>query len=92
MRRWAEEKGVDADDTNALMENPVTIRFIMDQIQQYQKDLAEFEKIKRITLLPHHFSVMNGEVTNTMKVRRPVVARHYAPQIEKMYSDEYPLA
>ena len=58
----------------------------MSEINPLQKDLAEYEKIKKITLLPHHFSIMNGEVTNTMKVRRPVVAKRYAREIEKMYS------
>lgn len=85
LRAWATEKGIPTDDTPALMENPKVVDFIMKQIDSYQKDIADYEKIKRITLLPHHFSIMNGEVTNTMKVRRPVVARNYADLIERMY-------
>ena len=85
LRRWADDKGIDTDDTIALVANPKVVDFIMSQIQNYQKDIADFEKIKRITLLPHHFSIMNGEVTNTMKVRRPILARNYADIIEKMY-------
>lgn len=86
LRKWAAEKGLDGEDTEQLVKNPKVVEFIMSQIQNYQKDIAEYEKIKRITLLPHHFSIMNGEVTNTMKVRRPIVARNYAAQIEAMYS------
>lgn len=86
LRRWASDHGMDYD-TDRLVADPRTVEFIMSQIQEYQKDIAEFEKIKRITLLPHHFSIMNGEVTNTMKVRRPIVARNYAAQIEAMYAD-----
>ena len=52
-----------------------------------QEGLASYEKIKKITLLPNYFSVMNGEVTNTMKVRRPVVAKRYAKEIEAMYAE-----
>jgi long-chain acyl-CoA synthetase len=59
----------------------------MSEIKPVQADLAEFEKIKKITLLPHHFSIMNGEVTNTMKVRRPIVNERYAAEIEKMYNE-----
>lgn len=92
LRAWAQSKGIEADDSERLMADPKVISFIMSQIENYQKDIADFEKIKRITLLPHHFSIMNGEVTNTMKVRRPVVARNYADLIERMYSDDYPLA
>ena len=86
LRKWGAEKGLDGEDTEQLVKNPKVVEFIMSQIQNYQKDIAEYEKIKRITLLPHHFSIMNGEVTNTMKVRRPIVARNYAAQIEAMYS------
>lgn len=85
LRRWAASKGIDADDSRRLCADPRVVEFILDEINQYQADIAEFEKIKRITLLPHHFSIMNGEVTNTMKVRRPIVARNYAAIIDKMY-------
>lgn len=87
LREWARVNKVDSADTEQLMRNPRTVEFMMSQVNSVQKDLAEYEKIKRITLLPNYFSVMNGEVTNTMKVRRPVVARRYAAEIEKMYED-----
>lgn len=86
LRRWAQKAGVPVEDSAALCSDPRTVEFVMSEINPLQKDLAEYEKIKKITLLPHHFSIMNGEVTNTMKVRRPVVAKRYAREIEKMYS------
>lgn len=92
LRVWAKSKDIEADDSETLMQDKRVMSFIMSEIEAYQKDIADFEKIKRITLLPHHFSIMNGEVTNTMKVRRPIVARNYSDLIERMYSDQYPLA
>lgn len=89
LRQWAAREGIPTDDTEALLRDARTYRFIFRQIEEVQRDMAEYEKIRRICLLPNHFSVMNGEVTNTMKVRRPVVARRYARQIEAMYSDDF---
>ncbi|MCM1152121.1 MAG: long-chain fatty acid--CoA ligase [Muribaculum sp.] len=89
LRRWAESKHIVADNTESLFADDRVYRFMMEQVESVQKDVAEYEKIKRIYLLPHHFSIMNGEVTNTMKVRRPVVARRYAEQIESMYSPDF---
>ena len=60
---------------------------MMAEINGVQRDVASYEKIKKIYLLAHHFSIMNGEVTNTMKVRRPVVAKRYAKEIESMYEE-----
>lgn len=87
LREWAAQNNVDSGDTEELMRDPRTVEFMMTQINSVQKDVAEYEKIKRITLLPNHFSIMNGEVTNTMKVRRPVVAKRYAAEIDKMYEE-----
>lgn len=86
LRRWAEEKGIDYSDTMKFVSDERVVSFVMDQINGIQQGVAEYEKIKRITLLPNHFSIMHGEVTNTMKVRRPVVAKRYAKEIEAMYS------
>lgn len=85
LRRWAEKAGIGIEDSAILCADPRTVEFMMSEINGLQKDLAEYEKIKKITLLPHHFSIMNGEVTNTMKVRRPVVAERYSREIEAMY-------
>lgn len=86
LRRWAEEKGIDSSDTEKFVANPKVVEFMMTQVNSVQYGLAEYEKIKRITLLPHHFSIMNGVVTNTMKVRRPIVAKRYAREIDAMYA------
>ena len=86
LRRWAEEKGIDYSDTEKFVSQPEVVKFVMEQIDSVQADVASYEKIKRITLLPNHFSIMHGEVTNTMKVRRPIVAKRYAKEIEAMYA------
>lgn len=86
LRAWASQNGIPSDDTEKFVSYPKVVAFMMEQINGVQYGLAEYEKIKRITLLPHHFSIMNGEVTNTMKVRRPVVAKRYSKEIEAMYA------
>ncbi len=85
LRRWAESKGIDYSDTDKFVRNPEVVDFVMSQVNNVQEGVAEYEKIKRITLLPNHFSIMHGEVTNTMKVRRPIVAKRYSREIEAMY-------
>ena len=43
--------------------------------------------MKRITLLPEPFSMERGELTNTLKVKRPVIYQNYKAQIDKMYEE-----
>lgn len=84
---WAQARHIPTDDINALLRDPRLMEMLMSEINELQKDLASFEQIKRITLLPEHFSLEKGEITNTLKVRRSVVAKHYAKEIEAMYKD-----
>ena len=92
---WARQKGIDTENKAVFLKNTQVIEMLMAEIDELQKDLASFEQIKKITLLPRHFSMADGEVTNTMKVRRPIVAKRYAKEIEEMYDgpkdDETPL-
>lgn len=50
-------------------------------------ELAPAEQVKRFAILPRDLSVAEGELTPTLKVKRNVVAEHFAPQIEAMYAD-----
>ena len=87
LRQWADRHGIVYSDTETLLSSQAVRDFMMKQVEASQQRFATYERIKRISLLPHHFSIMNGEVTNTMKVRRPIVARRYADRIEDMYNE-----
>ena len=58
-----------------------------ERIDTLQQTLSPYEQIKRFTLLPKPFSMENGELTNTLKLRRQVVNKNYKEFIDKMYED-----
>ncbi|MBQ2588112.1 MAG: long-chain fatty acid--CoA ligase, partial [Prevotella sp.] len=68
-----------------LCENEAVQKMMMERVETLQQSLAKYEQIKRITLLPHHFSMENGELTNTLKLKRPVISKNYKDIIDKMY-------
>lgn len=85
LREYARKKKI-AFRTNADLIRNKDIRSLIEaRIEKHQADRAGFEKIKRFTLLPHEFTIQAGELTNTLKLRRPVINRNYAEQIEAMY-------
>jgi len=59
--------------------------FYEERIRKMQKHMASYEQIRRFTLLTQAFSMANGELTDTLKIRRKVVAEHYAVEIASMY-------
>ena len=58
-----------------------------ERIDTLQQTLAHYEKIKRFTLLPQGFTMENGELTSTLKLKRTVVYKNYKETIDKMYEE-----
>ena len=86
LEKYAGEKGISFESREALVKNKDIIRFIEARVEEHQKNLASYEKIKRFTLLPEPF-MMGCELTDTLKLRRPVVLQKYATEIEAMYEE-----
>ena len=84
---WAKEHGIEFGSREDLCANPKVNKMILDRIKTLQQQLAHYEQVKRITLIPHHFSMESGELTNTLKIRRPVVYKNYKNEIDKMYEE-----
>ena len=87
LERYAAEHGIDCSSREKLCENPDILHFFTERIDTLQQDLAHYEQIKRFVLLPSPFTMENGELTNTLKVRRRVVYDHYAALVDKIYAD-----
>ena len=85
LEQWAKEHKIEFDSRESLCENKQVHDMIMERIDTLQQTLAHYEQVKRFTLLPHHFSMENGELTNTLKMRRPVIYSNYKDVIDKMY-------
>ena len=86
LEKYAGEKGISFESREELVKNKDIIRFIEARVEEHQKNLASYEKIKRFTLLPEPF-MMGCELTGTLKLRRPVVLQKYATEIEAMYEE-----
>lgn len=70
-----------------LLQKPEIIDLFRERIDTLQQQFVHYEQIKRFTLLPHPFSMERGELTNTLKIKRNVLNKNYAAEIEKMYEE-----
>ena len=87
LEEWARARGIKFADRVELCENKEVNAMMMERIDILQQSLAHYEQIKRFTLLPHHFSMEKGEITNTLKLRRGIVNKHYKDIIDGMYAN-----
>ena len=60
---------------------------IQGAVDRMNEELARVEQVKKFTVLPRAFTVQDGELTPTLKVKRKVVYEHFAAEIEAMYLD-----
>ena len=87
LEQWARDNAIAFDNREQLCSNPLVNKMVMDRIATLQQEFAHYEQVKRITLLPEPFSMERGELTNTLKIKRPVIAKNYKAQIDAMYVD-----
>ena len=89
LSEYAKKKHIEHRTVEELVNNPDIRKMIEERINDYQKDLASYEQIKRFVLLPKAFTMETGELTNTLKIRRAIINKRYRPLIDAMYAADY---
>ena len=87
MKDYADEKVIAYGSMEELLQHPKIQALFRARIDTLQQQFAHYEQVKRFTLLPQPFSMERGELTNTLKLKRPVVAKNYKDVIDKMYEE-----
>jgi long-chain acyl-CoA synthetase len=78
--------GLPPGDRAALVSRPDVIGLYREIVDALNRDLAQFEQVKQIALLPAEFTIAGGELTPTLKVKRRVVETRWQETIERLYS------
>lgn len=87
LKLYAQEHGIPYGSVEELAGNKVIHDYMFGRIELLQAQFTSYEKIKKITLLPHPFTMESGELTNTLKLRRKIILQRYADEIDKMYKE-----
>lgn len=86
LKDYARKKHIQYKSLVDLVNNSEIRRLIQERIDKLQNGFANYEKVKKFVLLPKEFTMESGELTNTLKIRRPVINNRYAREIEAMYA------
>jgi long-chain acyl-CoA synthetase len=87
LKKYATEQGIKFENEQDLCRNRTIIALYETRIGAMQNEFANYEQIKRFTLLPEPFSIDTGELTNTLKMRRLFIAEKFKDAIDKMYEE-----
>jgi len=90
LRNWCAVKHIAFGSKEKAVQNPRIIKRIMIELDRFNHDLGQTEKIKKFRLLATGWSVESGELSPTLKLRRKFILEKYAQLIEETYrSSEY---
>ncbi len=84
LTRFAAEQGT-LDEASAT-DSPVVRAALEKHIEEVNTHFASVEQVKRFHILPHDLSQEGGELTPTLKLKRPVIASKYEEEIENLYA------
>ena len=87
VKEYAQEQHIAYQNMVDLLLHPKIQELFRMRIDTLQQQFAHYEQIKRFTLLPDPFRMERGELTNTLKLKRAVIAKNYKEVIDKMYEE-----
>jgi long-chain acyl-CoA synthetase len=88
LENWAKSQGVSTADHQALVKDKKVVAEYQRIVDQVNGGLAHYETMKRIAVVPDEWSVEEGEMTPSMKLKRRIVEKKYEKEIAAFYADE----
>ncbi|MFJ3540473.1 AMP-dependent synthetase/ligase [Streptomyces sp. NPDC090109] len=82
---WADANGLAGRPYADVVTSPEVHTLIDGFVQRLNADLQRWQTVKKFAVLPRDLDVEHGELTPSLKVKRPVVERAYADLVEAMY-------
>ncbi|MEU1295023.1 MULTISPECIES: long-chain fatty acid--CoA ligase [unclassified Streptomyces] len=86
LMEWAKENGLAGKTYAEVVAAPMTVAMVEDYVGQLNSGLQRWQTIKKFRLLPRDLDVEHGEITPSLKLKRPVVEREYRHLIDEMYA------
>ena len=88
LKAWASENGVETGDLSVMLQTREVQQHIQSEIRSHLTDFADFEQVRRFTLLDKEFSQEADEMTPTLKLKRNVIIEKYGDVIVGMYPED----
>ena len=86
IKQYADTNSIKYEDDKDLIANNEIYKLIEKDMAKFQKQLANFERIRKFVLLDKPFTIENGEITPSLKIKRKVVEQRYQKLIDSMYA------
>ncbi len=84
---YARDQGLSFGSYGELLQSPRIREFLMNAVEKSTAGLASFEKVRKVIPVEKDFSIEDGELTPTLKVKRRIVEKRFKNEIEALYAE-----
>ena len=85
LKDWCSRNGIEYSDDASMVKNEKVKAKFNEEVKELMKSIAQYEQVKKVTILPRGFTIDSGELTPTLKLKRKVIHNKYKDLIEGMY-------
>lgn len=85
VKEYADSHKIPYADEKDLAQNDEIYKLLENDMVQFQKKLANYERVRKFVLLDNPFTIDSGEITPSLKIKRKVVEEKYSELIDRMY-------
>jgi long-chain acyl-CoA synthetase len=87
LKTWCEMKGIPYSSNEEMIRNQEVIDRIQKEVNEYNSDFGNTERVKKFELLPKEWTPDSGDLTPTLKLKRKIIAERNKELIEKIYGE-----
>jgi len=85
IKDWLLKNGINENTNQEIILNQKVIDLLNSEVNKYNQDFGHAEQIKKIVLLPAEFTIVGGELTPTLKLKRKAISEKYQKEIDSLY-------
>src|SRR5215470_820184 len=85
LAKFAREQGIMASEPSVLVTHPKIVERVQRTVDHKNSELQSYAKIKKFAILPEDFTVENGALTPTLKVKRKVIGERHQSILDALY-------
>lgn len=87
LETWAKDNDLNLGTNEEMIANPKVVSLIQSEIDRFNEELGQVDKVKKIKLLAKEWSIEEGELTPTLKVKRKAILTRYENLVKAMYAE-----
>ena len=87
LKTWCEENDVPYTNNTEIIKNKAVIDRFRKEVDKYNKFFGDYEQVKRFELVDREWTIEEGEITPSLKIRRKIIAEHFKDLIDGIYAE-----